>query len=118
MEKGCRRAGPVRVRPMRFVVQLAEGSFLQVAVTKTSVRARQNRSLLPEGSRRVRQCSTRKGRVAGEESLSLARVEPTVHVPARLERRDHLLGHRDLLAVAWVSPGARLARLDRENSEA
>ena len=45
-------------------------------------------------------------------------VEPMVHVLARLEHRDQLLGHRDHLSIARVSSGARLTPLDPKSPEA
>jgi hypothetical protein len=36
-----------------------------------------------------------KSRVVDREPLFFACVEPMMHVSARLEGRDHLLGHRD-----------------------
>ena len=53
-----------------------------------------------------------------EEASVLGGIEPAVHVPARLEGRDHLFGDRDFGAIARVSPGACVAHLDREDSEA
>jgi hypothetical protein len=48
-------------------------------------------------------------------SLAVARVEPTMHILAGLEGRDHLLGHRDPFPIARVAPGARVTPLDREH---
>src|SRR3954454_15236690 len=45
-------------------------------------------------------------------------IEPAVHVAARLEGRDHLHGNRDLGAIARISSGACVARLDREHTKA
>src|SRR4051812_21358345 len=53
-----------------------------------------------------------------QEPLSLAQVEPKVHVPARLEGRNDLFGHRDLGAIARVSSRARVPLLDREHAKA
>ena len=38
-----------------------------------------------------------------------------MHILARLEGRDHLLGHWDLFTIARVAPGARVTPLDREH---
>ena len=57
------------------------------------------------------------GSVAYQPHSALGGVEPAVHVAAGLERRNHLLGHRDLGTIARVSSGARLARLDREHAK-
>src|SRR3954447_8412672 len=59
----------------------------------------------------------RVGSGAYQPHSALGGVEPPVHVAAGLERRNHLLGHRDLDTIAWVSSGARLARLDREHAK-
>src|SRR3954464_687081 len=53
-----------------------------------------------------------------QEPLCLAQVEPKVHVPARLEGRNDLFGHRDLGAIARVSSRARVPLLDREHAKA
>ena len=52
------------------------------------------------------------------QALFLAGVEPAVHVPAGLERRDHLLRDRDLGAIARVSSGAGVTPLDPEHAKA
>ena len=49
------------------------------------------------------------------EPSPLSRVETTVQIRARLEGREHLLGHRDPFTTARVVPGARVAPLDREH---
>src|SRR5829696_3630576 len=56
-----------------------------------------------------------KSRAVDREPLFLAQVEPTVHVPACLEGRNNLFGHRDLGAIARVSSRARVPPLDREH---
>ena len=112
MEKGCRRAGPAPVRPTRFVTPRTEGPLpTGRAVTKISVRTRQNRSLLPDSSRGLRPRGLRRDKAMDEEASVLSGIEPMLHVSARLEGGDHLLGHRDLAAVARISSGACVARL-------
>ena len=59
----------------------------------------------------------RRDKAVDEETSVLSGIEPAVHVPARFESRDHLLGHRDLGAIARVSSGAGVARLDREHAK-
>src|SRR3954468_5717743 len=112
MEKGCQRAGPASVRPTRSVTPRTEGLFPQRAVTKISVRTRQNGSLLPDSSRGLRPHGLRRNKAVDEEASVLGGIEPAVHVPARLEGRDHLFGDRDFGAIARVSPGAGVARPD------
>ena len=41
-----------------------------------------------------------------------------MHILARLEGRDPLLGHRDLFTIARVAPSARVTLLDREHPKA
>ena len=89
----------VRVISREWLTWLARGpkpigvkkSPPRITVIKTSVRARQKRSLLPEGSRRGRQCIIGQGRAKDREPSPLGRVKPRVHIVAELEGWENLL---------------------------
>src|SRR5215210_4522354 len=118
MEKGCRRAGTAPVKPTRVVTLRTDEPLPRAEVTKISVRTRQNGSLLPDSSRGLRPHGLRRNKAVDEEASVLGGIEPAVHVPARLEGRDHLFGDRDFGAIARVSPGAGVARPDPEHAKA
>ena len=80
--------------------------------------ARQNRSVLPDSSRQLRPHGLKRDKAVNEKASVLTRIEPAVHIAAGLKGREHLLGDWDLAAVARVSSGARLARLDPEHTKA
>src|SRR5215218_8096366 len=118
MEKGCRRAGPDPVRPTRIVTPWPEGFFPQRAVTKISVWASHNRPLLPDSSKGLRSRDLRRNQAADKKASVLDEIEPMMHVPAGLEGRDYLRGHRDLGAIARISPSACVTRLNPEHAKA
>jgi len=99
MEKGCRRAGPAPVRPTRFVGTAGKGLFSRATVTKISVHVRSEPLFAARQQQRAKAARAQKGKAMDKASV-LSGVERAVHVSTCLEDREHLLGYRDLAAIA------------------
>src|SRR4051794_28027763 len=80
-------------------------------------RAHTSEPLLAAGQQQRAEAARPQNDKAMDEASALTGIEPAVHVPAGLEGGKHLLGDRDLAAIARVSSGAGPALLDREYPE-
>src|SRR3954470_209410 len=118
MEKGCRRAGPDPVRPTRFV-DTADRRALRTASSYKNQRAHPSEPLLAAKQQLgIEAARPQRGTAMDEAASVLSGIETAVHVPAGLEHRDRLRGHHDLGAIAGVSSGVCVARLDPEHAKA
>src|SRR4051812_21285848 len=88
MEKGCRKAGPDRIRLTRIVDAAGRRISLTNSSYKNSAYARQNGSLLPDNSREDKAARPQNDKAIDKASV-LGGIEPAVHVPARLEGGKH-----------------------------